>query len=157
MRPHPRIRKSVKWTGAVVSVLLLAVWITSAWWYVSWWFRWGDSMAVGGGAAYVGHNILDIPPAARGAHYGLSTGTPFTWWFADYKYGAGGHMVIPLWSPVFLALLPTVAAWHLDTLTRRRAGVNLCPKCNYDRTGLAPGAVCPECGTAALARPPAAS
>ncbi len=40
----------------------------------------------------------------------------------------------------------TAAAWRFDTLARRRASLNLCPKCNYDRTGLAVGAVCPECG-----------
>ena len=38
-------------------------------------------------------------------------------------------------------------AWRLSR--RRRRG--RCANCNYDRTGLAPGAVCPECGAAAAA------
>ncbi len=40
-----------------------------------------------------------------------------------------------------LTQVPPLIRWR-----RRRAG--RCPKCNYDRTGLSSGAVCPECGTA---------
>ncbi|HVU63419.1 MAG TPA: hypothetical protein VHC70_05550 [Phycisphaerales bacterium] len=43
----------------------------------------------------------------------------------------------------------TAIAWRLDALANRRAGLNLCPKCNYDRAGLVAGAKCPECGSAA--------
>ena len=50
---------------------------------------------------------------------------------------------MPLWVP---ALLLAIAVWRLDTLARLRAKLNLCPKCNYDRAGLAVGAACPECG-----------
>jgi hypothetical protein len=45
--------------------------------------------------------------------------------------------------------LATVLAWRLDWLdarAARRARLNLCPKCNYDRAGIAKDAVCPECG-----------
>ena len=31
MKPHPRIRKTVKWGGAAVTVLLGVVWIASLW------------------------------------------------------------------------------------------------------------------------------
>jgi len=40
---------------------------------------------------------------------------------------------------------------RLDMLARRRARIGCCPKCNYDRAGLAPGSVCPECGAAMVA------
>ena len=33
MKPHPRIRKTIKWGGAVVTVLLVVVWIASGWWF----------------------------------------------------------------------------------------------------------------------------
>ena len=48
--------------------------------------------------------------------------------------------------PVTLNAIATAVAWRLDTLARRRANKLLCTKCTYDRTGLAAGAVCPECG-----------
>src|SRR5581483_8527771 len=31
MKPRPRIRKTIKWGGAAVTVLLVVVWIGSAW------------------------------------------------------------------------------------------------------------------------------
>ena len=31
MKPHPRIRKTIKWGGAAVTVLLVVVWIGSGW------------------------------------------------------------------------------------------------------------------------------
>ena len=35
VKPHPRIRKMVKWGGAVASVLLMGAWVGSVWWKVS--------------------------------------------------------------------------------------------------------------------------
>ena len=35
---------------------------------------------------------------------------------------------------------------YLRNRHRRRSRAGKCPECNYDRTGLAAGAVCPECG-----------
>jgi hypothetical protein len=34
VKPHPRIRKTIKWGGAAVTVLLAVVWIGSALWRV---------------------------------------------------------------------------------------------------------------------------
>jgi rubrerythrin len=45
-----------------------------------------------------------------------------------------------------MAMGMAAAAWYLEILARR-ARLNLCPKCKYDRTGIAAGAVCPECGS----------
>jgi hypothetical protein len=60
---------------------------------------------------------------------------------------------VPLWIPASAAIGATALAWRLDTLARRRARVGLCPKCSYNRAGLAVGAVCPECGAAANRQP----
>ncbi len=46
--------------------------------------------------------------------------------------------------------VPAVRRW-------RRPYPGVCPKCNYNRTGLPTQAVCPECGAAATLPPPAAS
>ncbi|HMN39846.1 MAG TPA: hypothetical protein PKE29_03310 [Phycisphaerales bacterium] len=59
---------------------------------------------------------------------------------------------MPLWAPMLIAVAFSAAAWRFDILARRRERLNLCPKCNYDRVGLSPGAVCPECGTRSASR-----
>jgi hypothetical protein len=74
----------------------------------------------------------------------------FPWLYSKQVTGPLTHWEIPLWWPLIVACLAaTVGAWRLDSLARRRARLNCCPKCNYNRAGLAPGAVCPECGSAA--------
>ncbi|HVU62496.1 MAG TPA: hypothetical protein VHC70_00870 [Phycisphaerales bacterium] len=52
-----------------------------------------------------------------------------------------GLVALPLWIPVAAMLIP--GAW-LAIAHRRRSGC--CPHCQYDLTGLEPGAPCPECG-----------
>jgi hypothetical protein len=44
-----------------------------------------------------------------------------------------------------ITLLAAVIIFRLD----HGGQPNACPKCRYDRTGLAAGAKCPECGSAA--------
>ena len=61
----------------------------------------------------------------------------------------------PEWQPWISAFRQALqelaaAARRLDALATRRARLNLCPKCNYDRTGLAATAVCPECAAPGL-------
>jgi hypothetical protein len=53
VKPHPRIRKTVKWGGAVASVLLVAVWIGSGWWRVGY-------AGTGGGCVSVSRGVLGI-------------------------------------------------------------------------------------------------
>jgi hypothetical protein len=62
-----------------------------------------------------------------------------------YRY----ELLVPLWMPIAPVLLVTAIAWRLDTSARRRARTNHCLRCNYDRTGLPIGTVCPECGARA--------
>jgi len=38
----------------------------------------------------------------------------------------------------------------LATRGERAARLNLCPKCGYDRAGIAAESVCPECGAASV-------
>ncbi|HVU64173.1 MAG TPA: hypothetical protein VHC70_09365 [Phycisphaerales bacterium] len=53
---------------------------------------------------------------------------------------------MPLWLLAAAALGVAIAASAPELLARRRARLNLCPSCHYDRAGLAAGAKCPECG-----------
>ncbi|MBN1858452.1 hypothetical protein JW848_04525 [Candidatus Bipolaricaulota bacterium] len=51
-------------------------------------------------------------------------------------------LVLPLWIPFVIAVIPTGVLWYLD---RRRIPPGYCRKCGYDLTGNVSG-VCPECG-----------
>jgi len=168
MKPHPRIRKTVKWGGAVVSVVLLVVWVVSGWYTVycgtthGWdvYFNAGMCDSVYYPNYRSGRSSWYIDRRERAFSRDPA---PFTlvWTFpsvSSEQWSVGGDPAtcvrIPLWTPVALSGLATTMAWRLDTLARRRARVGLCRTCSYDRTGLAPGAVCPECGAAASAPSP---
>lgn len=56
---------------------------------------------------------------------------------------------IPFWIPFLLTLAPYLLLARADRLAAKRAKAHACPACGYDRAGLAPAAVCPECGKGA--------
>lgn len=61
------------------------------------------------------------------------------------------EVTLPLWIPTAVACGASLLCRRQDALARRRAGAGRCVKCHYDRSGLAAGAVCPECGCAEVA------
>ncbi len=165
MKPHPRIRKTIKWGGAVVTVLLVVVWVGSGWGYAAW------RGASGFGASiYAGRVTLtrqnDMKSGVIIGEGLLGRGTSYNPWviptgiwiaakepgrmdgktyfrlrsFGDTSWSA------PLWPLMSALILVAVCLWIFGARGTRHIAANLCPKCNYDRTGLAAGAVCPECG-----------
>jgi hypothetical protein len=153
VKPHPRIRKAVKWGGVVVSVGLVAAWVVSGWWSVVWWSKRGDCAGIAMGGVLIGRVDYDVPAKDRGLNIDRALTKNFQWWF-----WAGGHnrpstwqVMVPLWVPAGVAMAAAAGAWRLDALARRRARVGFCCGCGYDRAGLAAGAVCPECGVACVA------
>ncbi len=170
MRPHPRIRKAVKWGGAVVCALLVVIWIGSGWYFLRSGLVGRFGGEVNAGAFWVYESELeDLPflgwrgPSRRVDATGTAFAYHLAWKFESEQHvrtvsrAVGPHRQflilattrIPLWAPFLLAAFVTTIVWRLDTLARRRAKLGACPKCSYSRTGLAPNAVCPECGTAA--------
>ena len=151
----------MKWGGAVVSVVLVVVWVGSAWWDVEWMGPGGSSIGVDAGCLHlrgswlktVGHEstlLGGLPFGIRDIHAGWTIGRAhdgFDWWPSSLGFNQFWSYEFPVWPMIVGVLIATVAAWRLDALARRRDFTGLCPKCNYDRTGLAVGAVCPECGT----------
>ncbi|HVU63860.1 MAG TPA: hypothetical protein VHC70_07780 [Phycisphaerales bacterium] len=145
MKPHPRIRKTIKWGGAAVTLLLVVVWIGSGWWYPHCYpAPWLSLTALRGGvmiyydtAPVPDHNLVE-----RRRQILVAVNKQWNW----RPMFSAGQAKLPLWMPTGLMVIPTLLAWRLDTLARRRARLSLCAKCNYDRAGLAAGAKCPECG-----------
>jgi hypothetical protein len=147
MKPHPRIRKTIKWGGAAVTLLLVVVWIGSGWWAIDKNTRFMTFSVVGGEGVFLWYPFDYQLPKEWQVRYrkpGPSWNGAGTW---DTKSDSW-VIAIPLWIPALGSLAIGMIAWRLDTLARRRARLNLCPKCNYDRAGIAADAVCPECGCA---------
>jgi hypothetical protein len=138
------IRKTIKWGGAAVSVLLVVVWIGSAWWFAAVTARTPPiGVSLDRGALTLSHN----DKWEWGAGVFLRNGRGFFLWWQAFTWGTNGWTIgIPVWWLIVPSVGTFAFAWRLDTLARRRARLNLCPKCNYDRAGLAKDAVCPECG-----------
>ena len=78
MKPHPKLRKTIKWGGAVVTVLLVVVWVGSGWITVFWSNARYDSVAFTGGMVRI---VLYKPQASLLS--GTTNTTPgfgFTFW-----------------------------------------------------------------------------
>ncbi len=147
MKPHPRIRKTIKWGGAVVTVLLVVAWVGGNWLCVAWSNGSGHWFAITSGGLHAQY----YPPVFFVRGFGFSqTPYPFTWLPVWVEKRYRWHLIVPLWIAIAPLAITCGMAWRLDTIARRRAkgGLNLCPKCNYDRTGILKDAKCPECGAA---------
>ena len=144
MKPHPRIRKTVKWGGAAVTVLLVVVWTGSI--SIACSTPWGYEAIGWTGVVLFTRRFQEhtvYPPQGPHVYFG-SANSALEFW--RMLHSSTWSIVVPLWPAVVATLTLTAFAWRLDTLARRRARAGFCPKCNYNRTGLAAGAVCPECG-----------
>ena len=53
MKPHPRIRKTVKWGGAAVSVVLMVAWVGSKWYEAGYMTSGGNSVLLAAGPGTV--------------------------------------------------------------------------------------------------------
>jgi len=146
MKPHPRIRKTVKWGGAAMTLLLVVLWAASLQVVYTWTCRPTDYIQVATGVVRILHSAKGREGVGFEALRAPGLRMPM-WSFGWSRNSDRWVLRMPLWPAIGAALAATVIAWRLDTLARRRARLNVCAKCNYDRMGLAAGAVCPECGS----------
>lgn len=80
---------------------------------------------------------------------------PLVRWVPEFDWGQVRRWVsIPLWIPVALSLLATIAARHAERRSRRPALAGLCPTCRYDLSVTPANSPCPECGTPTSTAPP---
>jgi hypothetical protein len=163
MKPHPRIRKTIKWGGVAFCGLVACAFGASLKWDLCWYAAYlpeaaasARTCAIGRGALMIayawslpdGAKTVSVCSAERGD--GPLLWLP-TWRFDDWPPSAA----VPLWIVFLLAAAPTGVMFYRDhsAARRRRRGLNLCPKCNYDRAGIARDAKCPECGSGGGAAP----
>lgn len=148
-----RLRSTIKWGGTVLTVLLLVVWVGSAWWWAKWTCNFPNvDLGVGRGRVVVEIN----PPDGWGrmTAFGRGEETAIEFW-VDWDvhreiYGPRAGRVSDVWVAIplwMLALLCGVTAFQMHYSDRRRPN-GCCRKCGYDLRGNASG-VCPECGAAA--------
>jgi hypothetical protein len=162
--PHARrtprlstaLRKTVKWGGAVATLVLVVAWIGSTKAWVEWVGPRGRHVGVMSGVIGVSQDTKGLYDTRAPGFYAEFEDADMEWWFYKSPPATFWEFDVPLWFPALLCLLPTAYAWRVEAVLRRRARASLCPACGYDRAGLPADAVCPECGTPAPpATPPA--
>jgi hypothetical protein len=152
MKPHPRIRKTIKWGGAVMTVLMVVVWIGSRWWSVVGQLPVLGVVGVGGGQAFDCWND-QIPWS--GAEWPRLDRLPYTelaWSFKRLPVPRYGYTlyVLPMWVPTCIGLLATIVVWRRDSRLSKHERIGRCPRCGYNRAGIGRDAACPECGNRPL-------
>ena len=149
MKPHPRIRKFFKWGGLVVSVLLLVVWVGSAYGWFCYSVRRGYVLDVVRGQFTYMPFQTKSPFRKTRTEWMRASPTGFNWSAKYERTEYSWYVVVPLWPFVAISIATTATAWRMDTLAQRRKRLGACPACGYDRTGLAANAPCPECNAKA--------
>ncbi|MGH7242294.1 MAG: hypothetical protein ACREJD_02615 [Phycisphaerales bacterium] len=150
--PHPKIRKTTKWGGAALTVLLVVAWIGSMWVSANWWIRheWSVQFRAGClvGAVFEGGGG---PPNALSFEI-QDPREPLRWWFLFEHFEGNYGVAIPLWILIMPILFVSGIAWRFDALARRLARFCQCAKCGYDLSSTGAGKPCPECGKAQAAK-----
>ena len=148
MKSSRRFRAAIKWTGAVVTVLLLTGWLASRWYVVSLYLMPTINLGFYRGNLHIGWDTpwSIIPNTCMG---------DLLWYPGPFRYEMGysspyniyAGFNIPMWLVLPIAGLPTLWMFRTDRRRRRAEQINHCPKCGYSRTGLPADRACPECGT----------
>jgi hypothetical protein len=133
MKPRVRIGGTLKWGSAVVTVLLVVLWIVTGWWALQFATADGYGGGVGAGRIVLGkssprsesvYGAYEVPVTGLNR---LGLGRDGIWrlvWLSDSEQTA---LYVPLWCPIAILLVVTGAAWRLDRSAHNvaRAGAPL--------------------------------
>jgi hypothetical protein len=143
-------------TGAVLSFLLLAVWLSSGWFWALY-HKGADEedifeVELSRGTLCFRHVDSDASwprtwdpfwDFAWNDRYELAWTVPHVADTAQSSFGHWQEIRVPLWTPFLLTFVPTAL---LARRVRRRKPPGHCQQCGYNLTGNVSGR-CPECGT----------
>ena len=149
VKPHPRIRKFLKWGGVVGSIVLCTVWIGSAFVECGYEDPYRHLLYLYEGEFSYYHISLTDKSSGGVLKWNSHPYSGLRWLPKHGPTNLGWFVVLPLWPFVLVSTATTAAAWRMDTLAQRRKRFGGCPACGYDRAGLAADAPCPECNTKA--------
>lgn len=151
MRLMVRIRRVIKFVGALTSACVLIVWLVSMCWTFSFAdlvgsTEWGEQQLVVNvtrGAVYCSwrHNTHFLKYATVYRH---SETVPLNWLPTIRRRTLPGFdLTLPLWIPLLVVALPIAWLFRRD---RQCFSRYQCQHCGYNLTGNVSG-TCPECGT----------
>jgi hypothetical protein len=140
-----------------MTVVLAAVWFSSAWWGCGWWSasrRWGIGIEPCRVVASYWRSKPTgpvFPPGGRAFYSQNEAGYPVSLFAQPYFSRSSAVLAVgvPIW--IFVASAGAML-FYADRRTRRlahRLAESICPKCGYDLTGLGDAGdsvTCPECG-----------
>lgn len=156
--PPPNLHH-LRTRALTTTCLALALWLFSILFHTA--FTYYGSWSVGflRGVFIVEKFTPPLPPGSRLGGQTVNTCRTQLYWSPEWPYwspkwrssgppSAMTTVMVPLW----LLVLPAAAiAAIAHRRIRAAARISHCKFCSYDRSGLAPDAVCPECGKKAAA------
>lgn len=156
VRRRSRARRTLKWGGTASCLVLFGALVLSPTCRIEW-ATWPYGPASDEQQLVIGFHGGAFDVCKFGSIGGMGPpGWPGFSWYADWPwewfwlpgasrfYGVAGSklgVLIPLWLPLLLTLIPTIHLWYKD----REPLPGCCVKCGYDLTGNTSG-LCPECG-----------
>lgn len=147
MPGRSRVRRIAKWTGLVLCVGMVVVWVMSIGCLIRYDYQNVEFMIYSGCVQFTTPN----PLPNRGWTFRRKPFNELLLWGEVFKVTAGSRVFrsarIPLWIPFGLIAIPTAYLFWRN----RRYPPGHCQRCGYDLTENV-SAVCPECGVAVVTR-----
>ncbi len=157
-----RKRTALGWTLLALGTLIAALWLASGWWSLGY-FGSRATTAIAGGQLYTRLNLNGLPSGVHLVRINRGSWIPSVrLWLGIgiddsdpplryYDFGLGSVAVNATGlKQVYFVLWPLPLLLWATGAASLRSGLRIstgeCTSCNYDLTGLAAGAVCPECG-----------
>ncbi|MBX9735578.1 MAG: hypothetical protein K2X32_01515 [Phycisphaerales bacterium] len=147
-----RVVRVFKWFAPIVAVLLAVAWYFSNEHVFVLSGPLGTQAAMTGGQLMLSIDTPPVPAAERpktGIHDYFNN---YRWWMNGGWRSANKWIAMPMWLVIAAIAGLGGFAWRAERRARRAHMRGACPSCGYDRTGLKPGAPCPECAAPAGSR-----